>query len=85
MGFNPDVHSPHDLIRLLDHLFPNKIVPSFDMTVFDNRAQAKTIDLWIRENIKHAWQLWMISGEMNRPVYYFENESDALLFKLRWS
>jgi hypothetical protein len=87
-GFQPDIHRPNDLFGLLNHLFPNKIIPTFTMDIFNNPAKSKELDDWIAENIKFAWQLWGAPGDSGdtkfKPLYYFENDVDALLFKFKW-
>jgi phospholipid N-methyltransferase len=84
-GFHPDIEHPHDIVRLLDHLFPNQIIPGFTMDVFNDKTASSALDDWFLEYIKGSWQLWMIDFSMKVPMYYFENVSDALLFKMRWS
>ncbi len=44
-----------------------------------------TIELrqWIEENIRHKWSLNGWSGVIG-CILYFENEEDAVAFKLRW-
>jgi hypothetical protein len=75
-GFFPDTSSPLDLIRLLEHLFPYGVsTPSID-------ELNSSILEWLGENNKGAWQLW---SKNHTYVFLFENESDAIYFKMRWT
>lgn len=75
----------YTIISLIDELFPNVVIPGFDIDEFNDRKWSKEFDDWCKANLKHGWTMWMIAGNMRQPSYHFEAPSDALLFKLKWS
>ncbi len=85
LGFNPGVENPHDLERLLDYFLPFRITNTHPSDDFDDPTFRDRQDAWFKENLSGCWQIWGMTGDARKPVYYFENEADAVLFKLRWS
>ena len=46
--------------------------------------QINAFNAWMKKSIKGCWQFWPTPGNMAKSVFYFENEGDAMFFKLRW-
>jgi len=71
-----------NLTELLEHILPHKIISTISMA--GGNPIPDEMDNWFREHLTGCWQLWMLNGDMRQAVYYFENASDALHFKMRW-
>ena len=97
LGFRPgvpsmsedddDERSAADLWGLLDLLFPYRVSPaSLSMADFSEGGKLyEESHNWLRDNIRGCWQLWFpMNKTMAENMFLFQEETDAVLFKLRW-
>ena len=84
-GLRDPKFGTYTIVALIEELFPNAVIPGFDIDLFNDKKWSKDFDNWCTDNLKHGWTMWATAGDMRKPTYHFEASADALLFKLKWS
>lgn len=85
-GIQDHINGSYNFEEVLLEVLPFIIIPNPEiLDQFEEEHLNDAFDEWMTKNMRGCWQMWAVKGELRQPAFYFERDSDAVLFKLRWS